>query len=105
MLHRYGSAEPQSRRLAPMVVAGDIFPSVGLTEPEVAGSDPTLLRAQARFEGDEIVVNAHKWFTCGANRAAFTTVIADIEPGPTTGTAGCRPSSCRPTAPVTNRSG
>src|SRR5262249_14202222 len=61
MLHRYGSEEQRNRWLKPMV-AGEIFPSVGLTEPEVAGSDPTLMRASARFDGDDVVVNAHKWF-------------------------------------------
>src|SRR5215813_3645027 len=79
MLHRYGSEEQRNRWLKPMV-AGEIFPSVGLTEPEVAGSDPTLMRASARFDGDDVVVNAHKWFTTGANGAAFTTVFAETEP-------------------------
>src|SRR5207302_188942 len=53
---------------------------VGLTEPEVAGSDPTLMQSAARLEGDHWVVNAHKWFTSGANRAAFTTIFAITEP-------------------------
>ncbi len=43
MLHLYGNAEQKQRWLEPLV-AGDIYPSVGLTEPEVAGSDPTLMR-------------------------------------------------------------
>ena len=62
------------------LVAGDIYPSVGLTEPEVAGSDPTLMQATARLDGDEWVINAHKWFTSGANLAAFTTVFCQTEP-------------------------
>jgi alkylation response protein AidB-like acyl-CoA dehydrogenase len=79
MLHRYGNAAQQDRWLRPMV-AGEIFPSVGLTEPEVAGSDPTLMQATARFDGDDVIVNAHKWFTTGANSAAFTTVFAETDP-------------------------
>jgi alkylation response protein AidB-like acyl-CoA dehydrogenase len=79
MLHLYGSAEQKKRFLAPMV-AGEIYPSVGLTEPEVAGSDPTLMQSKARLEGDEWVIDAHKWFTSGANRAAFTTVFCQTEP-------------------------
>jgi acyl-CoA dehydrogenase len=79
MLYRYGSPEHKQRWLRPMV-AGEIFPSVGLTEPEVAGSDPTLMRATARFDGGDIIVNAHKWFTTGANSAAFTTVFAETDP-------------------------
>ena len=79
MLHLYGTPEQKERWLLPMV-RGEIFPSVGLTEPEVAGSDPTLMQSKARFEGDEIVVDAHKWFTTGANNAAFTTVFAETDP-------------------------
>jgi acyl-CoA dehydrogenase len=79
MLHLYGSPEQKRRWLEPMV-AGEIYPSVGLTEPEVAGSDPTLMQSSARLEGGEWVIDAHKWFTSGANRAAFTTVFCQTEP-------------------------
>ena len=79
MLHRYGNDAQQQRWLDPLV-AGDIYPSVGLTEPEVAGSDPTLMEATAVLDGDQWVINAHKWFTSGANRAAFTTCFAITEP-------------------------
>ena len=79
MLHLHASEEQRRRWLAPLV-AGDIYPSVGLTEPEVAGSDPTQMRASACLEGDEWVIDAHKWFTTGANRAAFTTVFCRTEP-------------------------
>ncbi|MFG1922248.1 acyl-CoA dehydrogenase family protein [Cryptosporangium sp. NPDC048952] len=79
MLHRFGTDEQKKRWLEPLV-AGDIMPSVGLTEPEVAGSDPTLIQATARPEGDEWVVDAHKWFTTGASGAAFTTIFARTEP-------------------------
>jgi alkylation response protein AidB-like acyl-CoA dehydrogenase len=78
MLHLYGTPEQKQRWLAPMV-AGELYPSVGLTEPDVAGSDPTLMQSSARLEGDEWVVDAHKWFTSGANRAAFTTVFCQTE--------------------------
>ena len=79
MLHLFGTPEQQRRWLEPLV-AGEIYPSVGLTEPEVAGSDPTLMQSTARLEGDEWVIDAHKWFTSGANRAAFTTIFAITEP-------------------------
>ena len=79
MLHLFGTQEQQRRWLEPLV-AGEIYPSVGLTEPEVAGSDPTLMQSTARLEGDEWVIDAHKWFTSGANRAAFTTIFAITEP-------------------------
>jgi acyl-CoA dehydrogenase len=79
MLHLYGTPEQKERWLEPLV-AGEIYPSVGLTEPEVAGSDPTLMRATGRLDGNEWVINGHKWFTTGANQAAFTTVFCDTEP-------------------------
>jgi acyl-CoA dehydrogenase len=78
MLHLYGSPDQKERWLKPMV-EGDIYPSVGLTEPEVAGSDPTLMQTSAYLDGDEWVINGHKWFTSGANRAAYTTVFAKTE--------------------------
>jgi alkylation response protein AidB-like acyl-CoA dehydrogenase len=79
MLQRYGSQLQKERWLRPLV-DGDIYPSVGLTEPEVAGSDPTLMRSTAVLDGDEWVINGHKWFTSGANIAAFTTVFCETEP-------------------------
>jgi alkylation response protein AidB-like acyl-CoA dehydrogenase len=82
MLNRYASDEQRKRYLEPLV-AGEIAPSVGLTEPEVAGSDPTQMRATAVLDGDEWVINAHKWFTTSANIAAFTTVFCKTDPGET----------------------
>jgi alkylation response protein AidB-like acyl-CoA dehydrogenase len=79
MLHRYGNESQQRQWLEPLV-AGDIYPSVGLTEPDVAGSDPTLMKSTAVLDGDEWVIDGHKWFTSGANKAAFTTVFCETEP-------------------------
>ena len=78
MLHLYGTPEQKDRWLKPLVT-GEILPSVGLTEPEVAGSDPTLMRTTAVLDGDYWVINGHKWFTTGANIAAFTTVFCQTE--------------------------
>jgi alkylation response protein AidB-like acyl-CoA dehydrogenase len=79
MLLEHASEEQRDRWLKPLV-AGEIRSSVGLTEPEVAGSDPTLIASTAVLDGDEWVINAHKWFTTGANIAAFTTVFAVTDP-------------------------
>jgi alkylation response protein AidB-like acyl-CoA dehydrogenase len=79
MLHLYASDEQRERFLKPLL-AGDVYPSVGLTEPEVAGSDPTQMQTTAVLDGEEWVVNGHKWFTTGAHRAAFTTVFAITDP-------------------------
>ena len=79
MLNTYASDAQRERFLKPLV-AGEIYPSVGLTEPEVAGSDPIRMQATATLDGDEWVINGHKWFTSGANKAAFTTCFAITEP-------------------------
>jgi alkylation response protein AidB-like acyl-CoA dehydrogenase len=78
MLQTFGTEEQKARWLAPLV-AGEIRSSIGMTEPEVAGSDPTLIEATGVLDGEEWVVNAHKWFTTGANIAAFTTVFCRTE--------------------------
>lgn len=51
-----------------------------MTEPDVAGSDPTLIQTSAVEEGDEWVINGHKWFTSGAEGADFAIVIARTDP-------------------------
>jgi acyl-CoA dehydrogenase len=79
MLNMYGTPEQKEKWLYP-IVRGEFNPSVGLTEPEVAGSDPTLIQTTAVLDGDEWVINGHKWFTTGANRAAFTSVFCVTEP-------------------------
>jgi len=79
MLHLYASEAQRERWLKPLA-EGEIYPSVGLTEPAVAGSDPTLMETSALLDGDEWVINGHKWFTTGANVAAFTTVFCLTEP-------------------------
>jgi len=53
-----------------------------MTEPEVAGSDPTLIRTRAYPDGDEWVINGHKWFISGAKGAKFAILIARTEDDP-----------------------
>src|SRR5256712_10759480 len=70
MLHLYGTAEQRRRWLEPLV-AGDIYPSVGLAQPERAGSLPTLLQSAARIEGDPRGGNAPKGVTGRPHPAAL----------------------------------
>jgi acyl-CoA dehydrogenase len=79
MLDRYASEEQRQRWLAPLV-AGEIFASMGMTEPEVAGSDPKLMRATATPRGDGWLVDGHKWFVRWADRAAVMTILAKTDP-------------------------
>src|SRR5258706_6233436 len=79
MLKEFASDEWRQKYLKPLV-AGEIFPSFAMTEPEVASSDPTQLRTTARLEGDQWVIDGHKWFTSGANIAAYTPGMCRTEP-------------------------
>jgi alkylation response protein AidB-like acyl-CoA dehydrogenase len=51
-----------------------------MTEPDVSGSDPTGLRTRAVRDGDEWVIDGHKWFSSGAEGAAFGIVMAVTDP-------------------------
>ena len=51
-----------------------------MTEPEVAGSDPTGLRTTAVRDSEEWVINGHKWFISGAIGSAFAIVMAVTDP-------------------------
>jgi alkylation response protein AidB-like acyl-CoA dehydrogenase len=79
LLHQFGTDEQKERWLAPLV-AGEMRSFFGMTEPEVAGSDPTLLRGRAVRDGDEWVIDAHKWFSSGADGAGFGIVMLVTDP-------------------------
>lgn len=78
MLSRYASSEWRDRFLAPMV-AGEVFPSFAMTEPDVASSDPTQLETRAELIDGYWVINGRKWFTTGADVASYTTVMCRTE--------------------------
>ncbi len=79
MLHAHASASQKRRWLEPLVAA-EIWPSFAMTERDVASSDPTQLQTSATLDGDEWVIDGRKWFTTGAQRAAYTTVMCRTEP-------------------------
>src|SRR5690242_751552 len=79
ILHLFGTAEQKERWLRPLV-AGEARSFFSMTEPEVSGADPTSLRTTARLDGDEWVIDGHKWFSSGAEGAAFGIVMAVTEP-------------------------
>ncbi len=51
-----------------------------MTEPEVAGSDPTLIETSAVKDGDDWIINGRKWFISGAHGAQFAILIACTDP-------------------------
>lgn len=75
LLLAHGTDEQRERFLRPLV-AGDVHSCFAMTEPENAGSNPTLLDTTARREGDDYVLDGHKWFTTAADGAAFAIVMA-----------------------------
>ena len=78
LLH-HATAEQKERYLRPLV-GGEVRSCFALTEPEVAGSDPTGIRTNAVQDGDNWVLNGHKWFISGARGAAFAIVVAKTDP-------------------------
>lgn len=79
ILHEFGTPEQKARWLRPLV-GGEIRSFFAMTEPEVSGSDPRGLQARAIRDGDSWVINAHKWFSSGAEGAAFAIVMAVTDP-------------------------
>jgi acyl-CoA dehydrogenase len=79
ILAEYGSRAQRERFLEPLL-AGEIRSCFSMTEPDKAGSNPVWLSTVARREGDEYVIDGHKWFTTAADGAAFAIVMAVTEP-------------------------
>ncbi len=80
ILH-WGTAEQKERYLRPLT-EGSTRSCFAMTEPEVAGSDPTLMQSRAIRDGSDWVIDGHKWFVSGARGASFAIVIARTEDEP-----------------------
>lgn len=80
LLH-WGTDEQKEKYLKPLC-EGYAMSCFAMTEPEVAGSDPTLMRTLAVQDGDEWVINGHKWFISSARRANFAILLAKTELDP-----------------------
>jgi acyl-CoA dehydrogenase len=79
LLHLFGSEEQNQTWLKPLQ-RGEIRSCFAMTEPALAGSNPVHLGTTAVREGDEYVINGHKWFTTAADGAKFTIVMAVTNP-------------------------
>jgi acyl-CoA dehydrogenase len=65
LLAEVGTAAQQERWLRPLL-DGEIRSCFAMTEPDVAGSDPTNIRSRIDRDGDHYVINGRKWWTTGA---------------------------------------
>ena len=77
----YGSPEQKERWLKPLL-DGTIRSGFAMTEPAVASSDATNMKATCELVGDEIVLNGQKWWTSGAGdpRCAFLIFMGVTDP-------------------------
>ena len=80
MLH-WATDDQKEKYLRPLC-QGTATSCFAMTEPEVAGSDPTLIQTNAYQDGEEWVINGHKWFISNAHRANFAILIARTEDDP-----------------------
>jgi acyl-CoA dehydrogenase len=80
LLHLFASAEQREQYLKPLAL-GDIRSAFAMTEPPPgAGSDPAMLQTNAKRDRDEWIINGHKWWTTGAEGAAFLLIMARTNP-------------------------
>ena len=81
-LVRYASPELKERWLEPLL-RGEIRSAFSMTEPGVASSDATNIQASIVRDGDAYVINAHKWWSSGANdpRCRVLIFMGKTDPG------------------------
>jgi len=80
LLASHGTPAQRARFLEPLA-AGEIRSCFLMTEPEFAGSNPTEMGTTAVRDGDEFVLNGHKWFATAAEGARFGICMAVTDPG------------------------
>ena len=79
LMHSHADVSLQARWLEPLM-HGEIRSCFAMTEPEHAGSNPVWMSTTAVRDADAYVITGHKWFTTGADGAAFTIVMAVTDP-------------------------
>ena len=78
LLHHAASPEQRERFLNPLI-AGEIRSGFAMTEPPPgAGADPTSLQTNAVKDGDNYILNGHKWYCTGANFSDFLIVFSRV---------------------------
>jgi acyl-CoA dehydrogenase len=78
-IEQSGREDQRAQWLEPLL-DGRLRSGFSMTEPNTAGSDPTLLSTRAERDGDEYVINGRKWFTTNGSVADFLIVMAVTNP-------------------------
>ena len=78
ILLKYGTDEQKQKWLVPLT-EGKMESGFSMTEPDQPGSDPRSLKTKAVRDGDDWVINGHKWFTSNGKRADFLIVMCRTE--------------------------
>ncbi len=79
ILAEFGTPEQKEQFLMPLA-AGKIRSCFAMTEPECAGSNPVWMKTTAVKEGNEYVINGHKWFASAADGATFAVAMVVTNP-------------------------
>ena len=84
LLHNWANKEQTDRYLVPLA-QGETFSAFSMTEPPPgAGSDPRMIQTRATRDGDDWVINGHKWLTTNGEIADFFIIMAvtnlDVHP-------------------------
>jgi acyl-CoA dehydrogenase len=78
ILVKYGTEAQKKKWLMPLI-EGTMQSGFSMTEPNSAGSDPRAIKTTARKEGNQWVINGHKWFTSNGKAADFFIVMCRTE--------------------------
>lgn len=76
----HGATDEQKERWLWPNLRGEISSAFALTEPHLAGADPTVIGTTAVLDGDEWVIDGHKWFITNASVADIVLVFAETDP-------------------------
>ena len=79
ILIEHGTPEQREKYLMPLL-AGEVRSCFSMTEPENPGSNPTWMNTTAVRDGGDYIVTGNKWFSTGADGAAFAIVMAITDP-------------------------
>ncbi|MBI5843098.1 MAG: acyl-CoA dehydrogenase family protein [Deltaproteobacteria bacterium] len=79
ILHKYGTPEQVEKYLQPLA-DGKIRSCFSMTEVDMPGSNPVMMDATAVKDGDDYIINGHKWYSTAADGSKFSIIMAVTNP-------------------------